>query len=101
MPPSVRAHVDHAIRHLLRPDEVDGWSFRWTRDDDDPDTRSLVVDVVAVGEPYMGYLYQENAMCPVAEALDVFTDGLEDFISESRFAWGQRRELTDRPWHRG
>ncbi len=28
----------------------------------------------------------------------VFTDGLEDFISESRFAWGQRRELQDRPW---
>gem|GEM_PF-5285987 len=55
---------------------------------------------MAAGEPYMGYLYQEGAEYPVEEAFDTFTDGLEDFISESGFAWGQQRLLTDRPWHR-
>lgn len=99
VPPYVRAHVAYAVRHLLRPDELDSWSFRWTQDDD-ADSRSLVVDVMAAGEPYMGYIYQEHAEYPVEEALDIFTDGLEDFISESRFAWGQQRLLTDRPWHR-
>jgi len=68
--------------------------------DDDSENRSLVVDVVAAGEPYMGYLYEENAEYAIEEALDIFTDGLEDFISESRFAWGQQRLMADRPWRR-
>jgi len=97
---SVRTHVEHAIRHLLRPDEVDDWNFRWAQDDADPGVRFLVVDLVAAGEHYMGYLYQEDADYPVEQALDIFTDGLEAFISESRFAWGQQRLLTDRPWYR-
>ncbi len=97
VPPSARAHVTHAITHLLRPDELESWSFRWKLDDDS-DKRSLVVDVVAVGEPYMGFLYEDGFDYPIDEALDIFTDGLEDFIAVSRFAWGQQRLLVDRPW---
>jgi hypothetical protein len=97
--PCVRTSSTPSGRHLLRPDELESWSFRWELDDDS-DNRSLVVDVMAAGEPYMGYLYQETAEYPLEDALDVFTDGLEDFISESRFAWGQQRLLTKRPWHR-
>jgi hypothetical protein len=46
----------------------------------------------------MGYLYEQSADYPIKEALDIFTDGLEAFIAESRFAWGQQRLLVDRPW---
>jgi hypothetical protein len=44
------------------------------------------------------FIAEADAGYPLDEGLDVFTDGLEDFSSESRFAWGQQRELNDRPW---
>ncbi len=58
----------------------------------------LVVDVAACGEPWFGFIIERDADYPIEEGLDIFTDGFEDFISESRFAWGQRRELAERPW---
>ncbi|MGH3308245.1 MAG: hypothetical protein ACRDOX_11205 [Nocardioides sp.] len=58
----------------------------------------LLVDLVACGESYIGYLAETGASYPCEDGLDTFTDGLEDFISESRFAWGQQRLLTGRPW---
>lgn len=74
VPTLVRSHVDHAVARLLRPEEIDSWQIRWGTDD-------------ASGRRFL-----------CADGLDTFTDGLEDFIAESRFAGGQQRLLTDRPW---
>lgn len=99
IPAAVRAHVAYAVTSLLTPEELESWSVRWVDDDGGGSGgRCLCVDLVAGGEPYRGYLHDENADYPVADALDGFVDGLEDFISESRFAWGQQRLLADRPW---
>jgi hypothetical protein len=97
VPPAIRAHVEEALAFLLRPEELDGWKIRWIRDEGAWD---LVVDVVACGERYLGFIAQADAGYPLEEGLDTFTNGLEDFISESRFAWGRRREMNDRPWRR-
>ena len=92
----VRAHVEEVLRQLLREDELDGWQLRW-----EPNDRSrwqLVAEVMARGEQYVGFIAELEAGYPLEDGLDTFTNGLEDFISESRFAWGERRELRDRPW---
>ena len=96
--PVIREQVGHTLHHLLRPDELDEWKLRWVLDEQDQ--WQLIGDVHARGEQYRGYITQFGAEYEVADGLDAFTDGLEDFISESRFAWGQRRELVDRPWRR-
>lgn len=99
-PPSLRADIRNRVRdvlaYLLRPEELDRWEVRWILTDGVWD---LVVDVVASGEPYLGFFAQAGADTHLEEGLDIFTDGLEDFISESRFAWGQQREMKDRPWN--
>jgi hypothetical protein len=97
VPPAIRAHVQQVLTYLLRPGELHSWEVHWTRVDGEWD---LVVDLVACGEAYLGFIAQAGAGYPLVEGLDTFTDGLEDFISESRFAWGQQREMKDRPWHR-
>lgn len=88
--------VSHAVEHLFRPDELDLWSISWQRHAGT--SWELVVDLQARGEHHFGYVTESGAEYDLADGLDTFTDGLEDFISESRFAWGQRRELADRPW---
>lgn len=93
---SVRAAVQGVLDALLEPGELDDWSIGWERDRDG--AWRLVVDVRACGETYRGFVHEWGASYPVAAGLDVFTDGFEDFISESRFGWGQQRELEDRPW---
>ena len=96
--PEVRAYVEQAVAALLRPDEVDRWELRWEWDPDDG-LWQLVTELWACGEWFKGFVMPEGFDLPIAHGLDNFTDGLEDFISESRFAWGQQRELRDRPWH--
>ncbi len=95
----VREAVGFVLDALLLPGELDSWSIRWERDpvDGRPAWR-LVVDVTAAGESHRGFVLEQGAAYPVSAGLDVFTDGLEDFISESRFGWGERRELAARPW---
>lgn len=102
-PPEVGDEVRGAVRFvlgaLLLPGELDGWSIGWERDHlDEPPTWRLVVDVTVAGESHRGFVHQQGAGYPVEEGLDTFTDGFEDFISESRFGWGERRELAARPW---
>jgi hypothetical protein len=92
----VRAYVATAVRELLLPEELDGWELGWELNE--RGRWQLVVDLVAGGERFLGFITEDGAGYPIAAGLDTFTDGLEDFISESRFAWGQRREFHDRPW---
>ena len=91
----VRGHVEHVLRRLLTPSEIEKWELRWEWLEG---RWQLVVDLLACGEPYRGFITERDAGYPIEQGLDTFTDGLEDFISESRFAWGQRRELSERPW---
>jgi hypothetical protein len=93
--PVVRDHVESVLRHLLLPGELEHWELGWKLVGG---SWALVADVVACGEPYFGFIGDRDAPAPIEDGLDVFTDGFEDFISESRFAWGQRRELQPRPW---
>jgi hypothetical protein len=97
VPHDVRQHVEHVLAQLFRPGELERWGFRWERDAE-RGRSSLLVDLVACGEPYIGFVAESGAGHPLEDGLDTFTDGLEDFISESRFAWGQQRLLADRPW---
>ena len=96
--PVVRAHVGAVVRQLLLPGELDRWDVQWQRDDRSRWMLLAVID--ARGERYVGYIKDASTDYPVENGLDTFTDGFEDFISESRFAWGQRRELRDRPWRK-
>ena len=102
-PPEVSDEVRGAVRFvldaLLEPGELDRWSIGWELDHvDEPPVWRLVVDLTVAGESHRGFVLQQGAGYPVAAGLDTFTDGFEDFISESRFGWGERRELTARPW---
>jgi hypothetical protein len=99
VPLILRRHVERVLSGLFRPGELEDWQFRWERDAETGRVM-LRVDGVACGEPFAGYVGEVSADCPLdAERwLETFTDGLEDFISESRFAWGQQRLLIDRPW---
>jgi hypothetical protein len=94
--PAVRAHVETALRELLLPEELDGWELRWELNE--RGRWQLVVDLMAGGERFLGFITEHGACYPIEDGLDTFTDGFEDFISESRFAWGQRGELHNRPW---
>ena len=96
--PVVRGHVEDVLRRLLRDDELDAWQLRWELND--AGRWQLVADVTACGERYVGFIAELDADYPLEAGLDAFTDGLEDFISESRFAWSEQRELRDRPWRR-
>jgi len=91
--------VEHVLSGLFRPGELEEWQFRWERDDE-TGRLMLLVDGVACGESFAGYVGDDSADRSLDDGwwLETFTDGLEDFISESRFAWGQQRLLTDRPW---
>jgi hypothetical protein len=91
----VRGHVEDVVRRLLTPDELEKWELRWELNEG---RWQLVVDNVACAERYLGFITERDADYPMGQGLDTFTDGLEDFISESRFARGQRRELRERPW---
>jgi hypothetical protein len=93
---SVRAAVRGVLDALLEPGELDDWSIGWEQDRDG--AWRLVVDVRAGGESHRGFVHEWGARYPVEAGLDVFTDGFEDFISESRFGWGQQRGLRPRPW---
>lgn len=100
VPPSVsdevRSAVESVLDALLLPGELDRWTVAWH--EEPAETWALVVDVQARGESHRGLLCEWGAGYPIEDGLDVFTDGFEDFISESRFAWGQQRELRPRPW---
>ena len=63
-------------------------------------TCSSPFDLSARGERYTGFVWHGGAHESM-QGLDTFADGLEDFIAESRFAWGQQRLLRDRPWRTG
>lgn len=93
--PVVRGHVENVLRQQLMPGELDDWELRWLNEGGQ---WQLVVDVVACGEPYLGFVTGHEPCRLIEEGLDIFTDGFEDFIAESRFAWGQQRELKERPW---
>ena len=93
--PAVRAHVQHVLDTLLQPGELDDWVLSW---EPDRGTWRLVARVTVCGEECYGYVTEVDAAYPLSAGLDTFTDGFEDFIAESRFAWGQQRELRDRPW---
>lgn len=80
-----RKWVEHILQHLLQPRELEEWSIEW-----DQERAMLRVDVLACGEHHIGFGRPGD--------WDVFTDGFEDFISESQFGWGQQRLLVDRPW---
>ena len=95
VPATIRRHVAEVLDHLLSPGELEWWECRWEPDDG---RWLLVVEVVACGEHHRGFVAERGAGYPVEQGLDTFTDGLEDFISESRFAWGEQRLMKDRPW---
>lgn len=87
-----RRVVDPVVTSLFSPDELDGVTVRWGAL---PKGSDVWVRVVAGGE-----LYEHLVLCggsgpadPVArrEAAVQLADGLEDFVCETRFGWGQHR----------
>jgi len=94
----LRPFVRHAVSGLLRPEELDGpepLRLWWSSDVEAGDV--LRVSTSAEGEGFECWLWHPSIS--EEEGLDSFCDQLEDFISESRFAWGEQRLLVDRPWH--
>ncbi|MEO9323487.1 hypothetical protein ABFT23_08365 [Nocardioides sp. C4-1] len=92
----LRPLVQLVVERLFRPGELDGWCFVWRRDGRSG-PHQLMASVAAAGETFDGYIWEGAGYAP-EDGLDVFVDGLEDFISGSRFAWGQQRLLNERPW---
>jgi hypothetical protein len=99
VPSTLHRHVEHVLSCLFRPGELEEWQFRWEREADSGRVM-LLVDGVACGESFAGYVGEVNDDFPLDDGwwMETFADGLEDFVSESRFAWGQQRLLIDRPW---
>lgn len=105
VPPGLPAEVELIVASVLRPDEIDRVEVGWATSEgswpealgDATDGQTmLVARVVARGETYHCPLWQSD-WPSLREGLDAFADQLEDFIAESRFAWGQQR-LVPRPW---
>jgi hypothetical protein len=49
------------------------------------------------GEDYHDYLVLDDVAMTTDEWVERLADHLEDFIAESRFGWGTRRERRVRP----
>jgi hypothetical protein len=94
-----RQIVDPVVSALLSADEVDELALRWGAD---PLPDDVWVHLVARGEPFEHLLHSPvhgaGPIDAVAAAQNLAWQ-LEDFIAESRFAWGEQRiaryELPD------
>lgn len=104
VPVGLRDEIELILATVLRPDELEavvvGWAADWrsgppTEVAEQDDEVELWARVTARGETMSCQLWQPTLQDDVT--LDAFADQLEDFISESRFAWGEQR-LVPRPW---
>ncbi len=81
--------VEPIARSILRDDELD--SVRVHRDAEDPG--EIYATIVGRGEAYIHLLSspswdEHQSLDRLADRL---VDGLEDWVCETRFAWGERR----------
>ena len=87
-----RRAVDPVVASLLIPEEVDELSVCWGQE---PYGRDVWIRLVPRGEPFLDVLDSpswsgEEPASPAAVAQRL-ADHLEDWVCETRFAWGQRR----------
>lgn len=102
-----RPQVDRAVRYVVdsvvRADELDRCGLVWTADDQPPFGRTLPdldppppggtwwLKVRAQGEELV---WRPTAQDQWIQELPVLADHLEDWVCETRFAWGQQRRAS-------
>jgi hypothetical protein len=87
-----RRAVDPVVASLLSPDEVDEVSVHWGAGGEPGD---VWVRLVARGELFQDLLsssaWEGTGRAGPAVLAERLADHLEDWLCETRFAWGQRR----------
>ena len=88
------ATVVPVLNALFGKDEID--DVRVVRESGERSEREIRLSVTVQGEESGHFLWREGQAEESAEEMAVRLAGeLQDFIAESRFAWGERR-----PWRR-
>jgi hypothetical protein len=77
---------------LLAPDEIEQVSVGRHQDPGDGGALQVLLSVTVQGEESRHYLWREGQVEESSEELRKRLAGeVQDFIAESRFAWGERR----------
>lgn len=86
----LRDVVAPAIDDVLHLDEVD--DVRITRRASEVGLR-YELEVVAKGEQFKTVVYDSSVAYPSGGPAEVLREQLVDFVAESRFGWGQNRDV--------
>jgi hypothetical protein len=104
-PETVRRKIRSVVESVIHEDELSSVELVWGPDDEPPlmlsqrrgpsgqptHGASLWARVIAEGEEFCTQVWREGASREWSIGLSGFASQLEDWVPETRFAWGEQR----------